>query len=253
MPTDDAMISAHAKRLFAARREGQPTQLVTDLTPSITPNESIAIAQRTLGMRGSAVTGFKLGYTSEAMRRQMNIDRPNYGSLTEDMDFSAGANGPLIHPRVEPEIAIRTSRDLYGPLPSVDDLTQAIDAIFPALEIVDTRYPDYVFKYEDNIADNSSAAGYVLGTPQQVAAIDGGIGVRLMPSDGPPIEGNSSAAMGNPLMALLWLCEELSRTGQGIPAGSIILTGGLTAAPYIRRNEAISADFGPLGRVSFTW
>jgi len=41
----------------------------------------------------------------------------------------------------------------------------------PALEIVDTRYDSYTFAAVDNIADNSSAARYLLGAERSLRAL----------------------------------------------------------------------------------
>ena len=247
-------IEFHARRLFVARKEGRPTDLLTDLWPEVSALQAKAIATATLAMFGDRQCGFKLGYTSEAMRRQMNIDRPNYGRLTECMDFGGGTSSRLIHPRAEPEIALRIGHDVTELPDGPERLFALVDAVYPALEIVDTRYHDYVFRFEDNVADNSSAAGFVLGKPHCPGLLKSeGLAVSLGSEGGERFTGHSSAAMGGPLEALHWLCGELVAAGIVLPAGSIILTGGLTSAPYLVRGKAITAEFGQLGSVSFAW
>jgi 2-keto-4-pentenoate hydratase len=71
----------------------------------------------------------------------------------------------LIHPLVEPEIAIVLGCDIDGSALSRARLIAAVDAVMPALEIVETRYEQYEFAAVDNIADNSSAARFVVGEP----------------------------------------------------------------------------------------
>ena len=114
--------------------------------------------------RGEKVVGWKLGYTSLAMRAQMGIDQPNFGPLTDAMLVADdGPAGPaLMQPRVEPEIGLRFERSL----PEGADLREVLDAVsetFACLEIVDSVYPDYRFRLEDNTADGSSAAQVVVG------------------------------------------------------------------------------------------
>ncbi|MCC6925259.1 hypothetical protein [Novosphingobium sp.] len=107
---------------------------------------------------------------------------------------------------------------------------------------------------EDNVADNSSAAGFILGKPHCPGVLKSeGLAVSLGGECGERFTGHSSAAMGGPLEALLWLCGELVAAGIVLPAGSIILTGGLTSAPYLVKGKAIIAEFGQLGSVSFAW
>jgi 2-keto-4-pentenoate hydratase len=42
--------------------------------------------------RGERQIGWKLGYTSVAMRQQMGVDAPNYGPLTDVMRVDTGAD-----------------------------------------------------------------------------------------------------------------------------------------------------------------
>ena len=249
----DAVLQAHAMRLYAARRDGVTTDLVTLTSPEITAPDAHRIAQATLALWGQPRCGFKLGYTSAAMRRQMGISQPNYGRLTVDMDFTRGNPVPLVHPRAEPEIALRIARDVDPRADKGADVITIVDAVFPALEIVDTRYHDYVFRYEDNIADNSSAAGFVLGAAHLPDVLRGdGVDVTFEIGEERPLIGHSSAALGGPLHALKWLLAELAAIDEVLPAGSIILTGGLTAAPPLAEGQTLTAHFQTLGPVSVT-
>lgn len=100
--------------------------------------------------------------TIAAMRRQMNISYPNYGVLTEsmsiDIEYCAVALDSLIHPLVEPEIAVQLAAGLSGGGRNRTSVIRAGPELMPAFEICDTRYCEYRFEAVDNIADNSSAA-----------------------------------------------------------------------------------------------
>lgn len=254
MTAPDDVIEAHAIRLFNARKIGTTIDLVTHASPSISADDARRIAALTLAKWGQPLCGFKLGYTSEAMRRQMGISQPNFGRLAVDMNFTNGVCAPLIHPRVEPEIALRIACDVCSPPKSDDGLLKLVDAVFPAIEIVDTRYHDYVFRFEDNVADNSSAAGFVLGAAHVPAALLGqGFAVQLDADDNKKETGHSSAALGGPLHALRWFLKEAAALGELIPAGSIILTGGLTPALPMKRGQILAANFSSLGTVSIAW
>ena len=64
------------------------------------------------------VVGAKLGLTSEAKRRQMNVAEPLYGWLTADMVIDVGQPlpcGQFIQPRCEPEIVFIMGAALSGP------------------------------------------------------------------------------------------------------------------------------------------
>jgi hypothetical protein len=72
------------------------------------------------------------------------------------------ASPALIQPRVEPEIGLRFDHSLPGDA-NLDDVLGAVGEAFACLEIVDSVYPDYRFRLEDNTADGSSAAQVVVG------------------------------------------------------------------------------------------
>ena len=92
----------------------------------------------------------------------MGVDQPNYGVLAAPTRVVHGgvlAMSELIHPLVEPEIAFVMAADVPDPTGTA----AAVASVHAALEIVDTRYEAYKFKAADNIADNSSAARFVIG------------------------------------------------------------------------------------------
>ena len=94
----------------------------------------------------------------------MGIDQPNFGPLTDAMlvAHDGTASPALIQPRVEPEIGLRFDRSLPADA-NLDEVLGAVGEAFACLEIVDSVYPDYRFRLEDNTADGSSAAQVVVG------------------------------------------------------------------------------------------
>jgi 2-keto-4-pentenoate hydratase len=247
IPVPQAIEEA-AQALHEARRAGQRIDLVSNRWPQIELNDARTVAQRFVGLSGESQVGFKLGFTSAAMRTQMGIEEANYGTLTADMTPDRLDWSRLIHPRVEPEIALVTARPIIG---RSDVGPSAIASVHAAIEIVDTRYTDYRFTLIDNTADNSSAAGFILGPAWPASILDSGpIKVGFDDGEGGTISGSSDDAMGGPLQALAWLAETRAKEGLAIPAGAIILTGGLTRAPYLLCGASIVADFGQLGAIS---
>src|SRR5258705_8439699 len=72
----------------------------------------------------------------------MGLAQSVYGVLTDTMRISDGAEFQVargIHPKVEPEIAFVTSRQLRGDL-KLEEAEGAIASICAALEIPDSRY-----------------------------------------------------------------------------------------------------------------
>jgi 2-keto-4-pentenoate hydratase len=184
------------------------------------------------------------------MRSQMGIEEANYGTLTADMALDRLDWSRLVHPRVEPEIALVTARPIIG---RTGVTASAIASIHAAIEIVDTRYTEYRFTLIDNTADNSSAAGFILGPAFPVSILEAGpIMVAFDDGEGGTISGSSDDALGGPLHALAWLADARAKEGLAIPAGAIILTGGLTRAPYLRLDQTLTARFERLGGLSIS-
>ncbi|WP_432011860.1 2-keto-4-pentenoate hydratase [Streptomyces cucumeris] len=180
--------------------------------------------------RGERLTGVKLGFTSEAKMAQMGVSEVIVGRLTDAMrvtDDGDLALGGLIHPKVEPEIAYRLGRDV-DPGDPTDFLLAAVDAVAPALEVIDSRYRDFRFTYEDVIADNTSAAAYVLGPwspPRDLRDLK-----VVLTSGTQETTGSTSAILGDPARALRALRDICHRRVIPLRAGDVVLAGAATAA-----------------------
>lgn len=202
--------------------------------------------------RGEHLIGLKMGFTSEAMRRQMAVEAPNCGWLTDRMllaDGEALAINRFIHPRIEPEIAVRLIADLDG---EPDDATVAasVGACAAAIEVVDSRYHDYRFSLADNTADNSSAAGLALGpwcAPTDLRDLN----AELFIDGECAARGSSNAVMGSPLHALKEAARLAMMCGRPLRRGMIVITGGITAAPFVQGGQSVRAVVHGLGQVRF--
>lgn len=178
--------------------------------------------------RGESIVGWKLGYTSAAMREQMGIADPNFGPLTDVMVVPDGSVlPPARHPKVEPEIAL-----VMG--------DSGVASARIALEIVDSIWSGYQFTWAQNTADGSSAAFVVLGDELPLASL-GECRVELLRNGESVGSGSSDAAMGHPMHALEWLVEELGSRGEALRPGEFVITGGLCAAVDFAPGDVVSA------------
>lgn len=194
---------------------------------------------------GATQVGWKIGYTSAAMRQQMRIEEPNFAPLTDSMVQPESGNLPssFTQPMVEPEIALRMIDDL-PPDCSLTQAAAAVGSAHAALEIVDSVWVDYRFSLADNTADGSSAAAVVVGRrlPHPVKGLDR-VDVSLFRNNVRVGAGRGADAHGHPLNALRWLSGALARHHRMIRAGDIVITGGLTSAVPIRGGDLVRAVF----------
>jgi 2-oxo-3-hexenedioate decarboxylase len=204
--------------------------------------------------RGETQVGWKLGFTSLAKMAQMGVPEVIVGRLTSGMEVADGGEldlARLIHPRVEPEIAYRLARDV-DPAEDPDDLVSAVDAVAPALEVIDSRYRDFRFTLADVVADNTSAAAFVVGpwTARDDAGELGGRDVRLA-LDGEVAEtGSTDAILGHPLRALPALAGLAARRGFPLRAGQVVLVGAATAAVPVGPGAVVEGWVAGLGTVT---
>jgi len=246
-------IDGYAAALFEAERTRRTIAPFSPDHPELGEPEAYAIQAAGLALRGAPRIGYKLGYTSAAMRAQMNIDHPNFGVLTADMRIDPTSDqvcaAELIHPMVEPEIALLLGRRIEGTQHDRNSVWRHVDAVLPALEIVDTRYHEYKFAIVDNIADNSSSARFVTGAPLSLQRCDDLrlVGVLLSCDGRATDHGIGANAMGDPLLALAWLANFLGAREVPLEEGALILTGGLTRAHPAIAGQVMMGEFSQLG------
>jgi 2-keto-4-pentenoate hydratase len=207
---------------------------------------------------GARLVGRKIGLTSVAVQKQLAVDQPDYGMLFADMargDGETVSMAQLIQPKVEGEIGFVLGRDLDFATPTIADLLQAVDFAVVAIEIVDSRIQNWDIQLVDTIADNASAAMYVLGTqPTLLRDIDLVHCGMLMERDGEQVSiGAGEACMGNPLTAALWLAAVMARVRRPLKAGDTILSGALGPMVPAKAGDEFEVRVSGLGsvRVSF--
>ena len=161
--------SEPAKRLIEAAENRVATTALTDSDPNLNVASAYDIQAEVVQARldrGHVVVGAKLGLTSVAKQKQMNVSEPLYGWLTSDMQIDTEASlrcNDFIQPRCEPEIAFLLGNDLNGAHISAVHVLAATQYIFAAVDVLDSRFAGYSFALPDVAADNSSSAGFTLG------------------------------------------------------------------------------------------
>jgi 2-oxo-3-hexenedioate decarboxylase len=175
-----------------------------------------------------------------------------YGRITEDMLVPSGQPirvAELIHPRAEPELALLVGRPI-APGAGVAEVLAAVDAVYPAIEVADSRYGE-PFRLVDSVADNAGAARVVLGEqprkPGDLVHLHVLGCVFSHPGGFETAAGG--AAMGHPAAALAWLAGALAARDDRIEPGTVVLTGGLTAAVPLRAGDRLTAEFDGLDPV----
>lgn len=257
MSLPDADIAKLAKRVRAAQRDAQAIPMLTHEYPELSIADGYAIQSAVRGLyleEGHRLVGWKAGLTSQAKMRQMGVDSPSCGFLTDRMfvpEGTAVACSDHVHPRVECEVAFVLEKDLPTSGCTVEDVLAATAYVAPAIEIIDSRFENFKFDLPSVIADNSSSARFVVGgNGVRLDTIDRTtLGLAFVKNGELVTTGASAAVLGDPAAAVALVANLVGEMGARIEAGHVVLSGGITAAYAVQPGDFVSARFQHLGVV----
>lgn len=220
----------------------------------LTEDQAYAIQDEVIARLGGRVVAAKLGLTSRAKQEQMNVAEPAYGWLLEGSQIEVGGvleRSSLIQPRVEPEIAFLIDTELSGTSVTTTHVLAATAAVLPAIDILDSRYAGYQFTLPDVIADNTSAARFIVGDPVSVKGLDlRRVGCVFTRNGELVATAAGAAVLDHPAAAVAWLVRKLAGRGRSLPAGSLVLSGALTAAVPVEPGDVMSVEIDRIGSVT---
>jgi len=205
-----------------------------------------------------SVVGTKIGCTTKVMQDYLGMTHACAGAIfgttvhheAGEFDFAS-----FLHVGVECEIAVKLGSDIQaaaGPH-SIETVSEAVAAFFPAIEIVDDRYVDFVAREPDWrtwVADDFFGAGIVLGKPMtewhelDLANVQGTM--RVNGSEVGTGHGRD-IINGHPLEALLWLVNTEARRGRDLPANWIIMLGSVVQTKWVHRGDVVDVEIEGLG------
>lgn len=247
-------VAALAAALHQARAQRQPMPQPDvswlDL-PAAYAVQHAGIALREAA--GERLSGAKMGFTSRAKMAQMGVHEMIIGQLTDAMQVEDGGTlvrNQAIHPRVEPEVAMLLGRELHA-IEHASQLVGAVEAVAPAMEIIDSRYADFRFSLDAVVADNTSGCGFVVGPWRRVPPALDNLGIVMQFDARVRQLGSSAAILGSPWRALHAAWQLARRHGLKVSAGSVLLAGAATAADPLPAAGLVQAEVAGLGRVSF--
>jgi len=242
--------------LIAAERERKGIAQISDEYPDIDVETAYQAQQAFVQSKldaGETFVGWKLGLTSRNKQQAMGLAAPLYGRVTSGMlsDFDEPVRlDRFIHPRVESEIAFLLARDIEAPA-TVASVLAATEVVFGAVDVLDSRYESFQFTLSDVVADNASAGAFYLGPvarrPDElpdlkligcVVRVDGEVAMTAA----------GAAVMGHPAASVAWLVNQLPR-GEGLRAGQLVFSGGVTAPVPVTRGGSVTFEFDGLGAI----
>jgi 2-keto-4-pentenoate hydratase len=257
-------ILAAAQIIAAARRGRTP---LNSLDAELAPQDEAdgyqiqrAVHDLLLPQFG-AMVGYKIGCTSAVMQEYLGIPHPCGGGVFEKGVHDSGAQlaaADFVRVGVECEIAVKLARDMpssEAPF-TAEWMAEAIEAYYPAIEIVDDRYVNWeTMGAPTLVADDFFAAGCVLGAAVSRTKAPDLVGVtgRAVINGKKVGQGTGADVLGHPHNALAWLANHLAAEGKGLHAGQIVLTGSLIKTVWLNAGDKVKMELSGLGNVSVTF
>ncbi|WP_420569555.1 2-keto-4-pentenoate hydratase [Thalassovita sp.] len=238
----------------AARTATEIPQFSDDKPLSVDEAYAVqALSMQRRYARGEKRVGIKMGLTSRAKQVQVGVDDVLWGRLTDGMREEEGGEVSMakyVHPRVEPEIAFLMKKPLSGDVSALEAMA-AVEAIAPALEIIDSRYKAFKFDVGDVIADNSSSSGFLIGNWHAPDMDISNLGMVLSINGTPGEIGSTAAILGDPVRSLVSAARMVASAGEVLNAGDIVLAGGATAAIPMAAGQSVTLEVQNMGSMAF--
>ena len=251
-------LEAAASVIAESRRLARPCCPISERFEITSVEDAYAIqeinTQRSLAA-GARLVGRKIGLTSTAVQQQLGVDQPDFGMLFAHMEEVDGASidsSELIAPKAEGEIAFVLAKDLNQEALTTAEFLRAVDYVVPALEIVDSAIENWNITIADTIADNASAARYVLGkNPTRLHDLDLSLEGMVLSKNGQVAAlGVGAACLGHPVDACVWLARTMVQRGRPLQAGDVLLSGALGPMVPVQAGDSLQLRLTRLGELS---
>jgi 2-keto-4-pentenoate hydratase len=240
----DDRVRIVAARLEEARRTGAKVPRLADPLRPRDETEAALIRDAVARLRKSRHVGWKVALSpaGEVIASPILSD----GLLTSPAHVSTPPTTSL---GIETELAFRMKRAFpaAGDTVTARSTRDAIDAVMPALELLDSRYETgFDSPRLDLLADHLGNFGIVLGTALQgwrerdLATVAMSLALA-----GPTSETVSGAhPLGDPIAPLVALAHHLAREGHAIAPGDVVITGSWTGVrrAYARSHAMVKID-----------
>lgn len=204
--------------------------------------------------------GWKIGCTSAAARAILKAEGPFAGRVFLARCHASGvaiAAGQHRMRGLEAEFAFVLGKDLKPrkkPYTRAEVLA-AVDDLHPAIEIVDSRYTDWLkITLPELVADMGANGALVVGVPakgwrrKDLAKI-----AVTMKAGGKLVgKGRGADAFGHPLDALAWLANN-PPAPEGLKAGEVVTTGTCTGLHRAGPKDKAVASFDGIGKVELAF
>jgi 2-keto-4-pentenoate hydratase len=203
---------------------------------------------------GDKLLGWKVGFGTPALLKQLNISGPLIGFLTQNARVAPGSTVSLAgwaKPVAEPEVAVHIGSDVAaGATP--ETAAAAIVGISPAFELVDLHEPP---TDPERILSHDIYQRHVVlagATPARAGAAADGLTCRIMRHGAEFARTTDPQAnTGRWVDIVSHVANVLGGFGERLRAGEVIITGSVVPPIAIEPDESsLTFALDPVGAVS---
>jgi 2-keto-4-pentenoate hydratase len=199
-----------------------------------------------------SVVGYKAGLTNAAVQRAFGVDHPVRGTLLSGMLLADGAAVPAAFgavPRFESDLLLRVKSAAINQARTIDQVAAGIDAVIPFIEL-----PDLVLAQGErfdggnmlaiNVGARLGVAGAAIPAPPDLATRLAAMTVVLSDDTGKEIARTEGRALlGHPLNVVLWLIEDLAKSGKALEPGQLLSLGSFSPLTPPEAGRTITATY----------
>ncbi len=246
-----------ADAIVEAYQTGDALAHLTDDRRPRTPAEGYKVQRLVADQLGFGTCGWKIGATNSGARRMFKTLSPFASLIFTSRVVESGTTlpGGVMRVRgVESEFCLKLSSALPARATdySLDEVQAAVGTVHAAIEVVEPRFADWIGAGISSVIADMGGNGYCIvgpGVPKPAKVDLADVLVELHVNGESKVRGAGVATEGGPAKALLWLANKL-RTGPGLAAGDIVMTGSCTGLYKAAAGDLLTAKFDGFGEVS---
>lgn len=247
-----ATVPPESRQLAANFNAMQPT---SGLSKEMSMEEAVRIRDglvAELSASQGKVVGYKAGLTNPAVQKRFGTTSPVRGVLLEKMLLDDGAVVPVKFgaiPFFEADLVVVVKDEGINQAKTPADVMKHLASIRPFIEL-----PDLVTAKDQPLTAavitsfNVGARLGVLGrpiapTPDMVDAL-GKMTVVMRDQDGKELARVPGAAiLGHPLNAVVWLADDVAKSGGKLKAGDILSLGSFTPPNFQKAGMTVTVTY----------
>ena len=247
------------ERIDAIVRAWQKAEPIRGLPADLAMADAVCIrdglVERLLPSLGRII-GYKAGLTNEAIQQRFGVSSPVRGVLLENMLLPDGAEVPAqfgARPVVEADLLVEVKDAAIHEAITHLDVLRSLSRVMPFIEL-----PDLMLAEGEKLTaplivlTNVGARLGVVGqgipveTTEKFAATLAAMRVVVTDQDGKKMaSGTGTAILGHPLNAVLWLAQDLDRSGIRLKPGDVLSLGSFT--PLLTPRAGMTIEVRYLG------